>query len=323
MREVYQKARRLRARGQCRLALETLAEVSSGPFYSESDSYPLLLTESAACHLNLHQFSNLKTNAKDLQTIPVSSFSKEACLLRLQYATARFHTDMALQEAWDDAKEVGALHVANANAREASPIDIELLGCYSIIESLARQFLDVQPPDFSPNQAFFEELYQSLQDQGRFEDLILALQSLAQTQHQQLQIQFLQAVLKDIGSRDKEMQVHAHMMLAFAFQWTGNVESALQELARVQQGSLFGVNLESQLSALYLGYSLEMHSTTHQNDKIIQVYERFLSIEDYYSSELLDFLIAEKAIINHSTSEYIHRVTKILERRSTCMKKAI
>lgn len=315
MTTAYQSARRLRATGQCEKALATSSAYIKETAHREPHLLPLILIESVACHLLLHKFQELRLDVKVFQSLELSPKCKESCLLRLLYATARVHTDLALQDAWENAKEVGLWHISGKEASDLDALDVQIISFYCAIEFLALQLLDIQPPDFSPSEEFLENLRLSLLSEGRIDDLVTIHINQSQMRHPSSEIKCLEDTLEATPPDDVEMQVHVKVMLAHTFKCDGNIESARQQLEKVQKKPLSETNFERQLFAQYLKTSLDEHSDGQAQDQARQLLSDLISIGNYHSCELLECWLAEIELHNSSIDSYIRSVKDILDKR--------
>ena len=259
----YQSVRRLRTTGQCKKALVASSVYIKDILRKESHILPLMLLERATCHLLLHQFQELQVDVGTFQSLELSPKGKESSLLRLLYATARIHTDLALWEAWEDAKEVGSWHISGKQADNLDKTVVQIICFYCTIEFLAIQFLDVQSPEFSPSKEFLESLRLNLLSKGRIDDLEILHISYSQIQQPSSQINSLEDTLEAIEPDDVEMRVHVMVMLAQAFKQDGNVAPAHQQLEKLQKKPFSGANYERQIFAQYLKVSLYVALNRH------------------------------------------------------------
>jgi hypothetical protein len=306
MTTAFQSVRRLRTTGQCNKALATSSAYIKETSYVESHLLPLILIESATCHLLLHQFQELRADVKAFQSLELSPKCKESCLLRLLYATARVHTDLTLQDAWEDAREVGLWHISGKQASDLDTMDVQIVCFYCAIEFLAIQLLDVQPPNFSPSKEFLENLRLNLLSEGRIDDLVMIHINQSQMRHQSSQIKSLEDTLEAVGPDDVEMQVHVKVMLAHAFKHDGNIESARRQLEEVQKKPLSETNYERQLFAQYLKVSLDEHSDGQAQGQARQLLGDLISIECW---------LAEIELYNSSVDHYIQSIKDLLDKR--------
>ena len=201
-------------------------------------------------------------------------------------------------------------------AGELSTMEVQIICVYCVIESLAIHLLDVQPPDFSPTDEYFESLRLHLLSEGRIEDLEMIHINQSQIRHRTFRISSLEDTLEAIGPDDLEMQVHFHVILASAFKRDGNIESACQQLEQVQRDPLSGINHERQLFALYLQVSLYNHPVDPSEDQVSRLLGDLTVIGNYHACELLECWLSEVELLKSSNNDYIQSVKRLLDKRS-------
>ena len=310
----YHHARRSTATGQYNISLVTLAGIREA---SRRDDYlfPRILIESATCHLLLHQFNELRADIEDFQALKLSPKSRESCLLRLLYAIARVHTDLALQDAWEDAKEVGLWHMSSIQTNHLEPFDVQIACLYCEIESLAAQLLDVQSPYFSSREDFLEDVRLRLLKEGRFDDLGILHIHQAQMQYQGSCVDSLNDTLKAVRLDDVEMQVNIKVMLAHAFKRDGDVELACQQLEEVQSNSLSETNYERQLFAQYLKLSSPENPDSQVQNEARELMGELMNLGNNYACVLLECWLAELELKNGSLGNYKRSVQDLFDER--------
>ena len=225
------------------------------------------------------------------------------------------HTDLALQDAWKDAKEVGLYHISSIQKSHLEPFDIQIACLYCAIEILATQLLDVQPPYFSSREDFLEDVRLRLLTEGRFDDLGIFHIHQSQGQYQGSYVESLKDTLKTLRPEDIEMQVHINVMLAHAFKRDGDTESACQHLEEVQSNALSGTNYERQLFAQYLKLSPPEHADSQVQDGARRLMVELINVRDNYVCALLECWLAESELKSCSLGRYERSVQGLYDNR--------
>jgi hypothetical protein len=315
MPETYFEARRLRTTGQYGKSLSVLSECLNKPLLSNSSQMTAILLESATCHLHMHQFQALLKDAQDFTFLNLDPRSKEACLIRLLYETARVHTDIALLDAWESAKDTGFRHLANKVASDFDALDVQMLSVYCAIESLAVQMLDVETPDFSPTEEFLESLRLHLLSSGRIDDLITI--HVYQT-HMPYRIPNTNAIEETLAAAptdDLDVQVHLNIMLAHALQRKGERDLAYKLLEDLMSRTSAKMGYELHFFAQYLHLSFSGHLDDKDQFQATRLMGAFSDVGDYHSYLLLACWFAEQEAQKTSTNIYVSSVNELIENR--------
>lgn len=315
MLEAHLEARRLRTTGQYGKSLSVLSECLNNPLLSNSSQMTAILLESATCHLHMHQFQALLKDAQDFKLLNLEPRSREACLMRLLYETARVHTDIALLDAWESAKDIGFWHLAEKKASDFDALDVQMLLVYCAIESLAVQMLDVETPNFSPTEEFLEILRLNLLSSGRIDDLVTL--HVYQT-HMPYRIPNTNAIVEALAAApadDLDMQLHLSIMLAHALKRKGERDSAYKLLEDLLSRPSATIGYEIRLFAQYLHLSFSEHLDDKDHFQAKRLMGAFSDVGDYHSYLLLACWLAEQEAQKTSTNIYVSFVHELLENR--------
>ena len=274
-----------------------------------------LLLESATSHLHLHQFQALLRDVQVFQSLDLDPRSKEACLMRLLYETARVHTDIALLDAWESAKEVGFWHLAEKKASGLDALDVQMLSVYCTIESLAVHMLDVQTPDFSPTEQFLESLQLHLLSAGRVDDLVTLFVYQLHMPHRRPSTKAIEEALTAAPTDDFDIQVHLKILLAHAQMRAGAKALAFQLLEKLLSMPLSRIERQRHSFALYLQLSFSEHLDDRNRIQATRLLRDLGNIGDNQSYLLLACWIAGKEAQKNSADIYIKTVKELLEKR--------
>lgn len=271
--------------------------------------------EFAICHLALHQFDSLEAHWKLLQDSNMELMCPEIDVIRLIRALGRVYTDLALKEAWEDSKEIFQKHEYGRNTSDLSTVGIAILCYFGIIELQTMRFLDVEPPDISPSEKFWDGLRLQLTSEGRMPELMMLHTTQASTRHQASHTRALQDTLKILKPEHRDIEIHIRVLLASAYEHDGDVEPARQQLDVIQQLCPSRVNPECLLNAEYLELGHHIYHDYSELSKGRDLLERCLQAGNFQLSAAIESWLAGKELELHKVDAYTSATNRLLDKR--------
>jgi hypothetical protein len=314
----YQRAIRLRASGQYNAALSSLSQLSDAVSSGEHEAVTRLMItfERAICHVLQNKFNDVYEDFRVVQDLQTEPECKEASFINLLYDYARFHTDLALQEAVQTAQDVYQKWIFDRNVQDFDPVDVHIICIHHVVEDLGHRMLDLPRSNDPPSWSRMEELRTWLLQQCRYDDLAMIHLAHAETRAASVRITRLRQTIDALGSDNRDMQVHLKILLAEALHENGEGWLALEMLAELRDTPLSDNNPERQLWGKYCTLRFNVTSDTSNLANVEDLLHQFKGLKNEGACQSCEFLIAELNLKGGFVDQYVQRMRNVLNKRS-------